>query len=386
MMKRIFLSLLLIIAMPAWAELSPNTANKIQKAAKLQEESKLGEAIKLLAAIETSRKYDRAFVDRTLGVFYWQYGNSKKAIQFITRAVDSGQLKDEQAWTTQRMLADLLLMEGNYAKALQYYYPLTKSIPADQSAEDLWLRITQAHYQRQHWKKVLEASRQYERVQKRPNVPALSLKLGAQLQLEHWKGSIPTLKTLIRLEPKKKSWWQQLSSNYLRINSPRDALSVFVLAERKGITLTTDEKRTVAQLYAQQGVPEKAARILKDFPAKERDIRVIAAEASYWQQAREWNEAISTWKVAAKYDNKYQWELALLQLQQGQYRDALSTLDKVKSRKRRKDVELARVRAYYKLSNLDKAMLHAKRAESIAPSNEAKSWLRYLEKRQQMQG
>ncbi|NMU06789.1 hypothetical protein HKB29_00475, partial [Vibrio parahaemolyticus] len=51
-------------------------------------------------------------------------------------------------------------------------------------------------------------------------------------------------------------------------------------------------------------------------------------------------------------------------------------LDNVRGRKA--DVALIKTRAYYKLKRFDDALANAKRANEIKPSNQAKSWVKYL--------
>ncbi|WP_175566332.1 lipopolysaccharide assembly protein LapB [Salinivibrio sp. ES.052] len=379
---------MLLVSVPAMAQLSPSVARSIEKAQTLEQDAKLGEAIALLETLSVNRAFDKAFVDRTLGVFYWQYGNNDKAIVHIQRAVDSEQLQDAQAWQTKRMLADLLLIDGQYASALQYYYPLARTIPKEKTdqSEDVWLRIMQAHYQREQWQKVLAAYPDYERTMNNiESVSALSLKLGAQLQLEQWRGATPTLKALIALEPENKQWWRQLAANYVRLEKPKEALSTYLLAQRKGITLDPSERRTVAQLYANMRVPERAAKWLRRLPDNEQDAQTLAQQASLWQQAREWPQAISAWKLAAKKDSQYHWQLALMQIQQGEYQQALTSLEHADKGASDKDIALAKVRIHYKLKQYEKALKQARLAKQIEPDDAVESWLTFLKKRQQMQ-
>lgn len=390
MMKKI--ALLVALALPlgtvslsASAELSQFTANKVQRANTLQQEDKLDQAIAMLEGMDPSRDYDKAFVQRILGVFYWQQGNSKKAIANLTAAVKSGLLDDEQAWITQRMLADILLSNGQYQQALPHYYALTKSVPANQKADELWFRIAQSHYQISEWQSVIKAIAQQQRFAKKADVQALTLKLGAQLQLQQWKGAIPTLEQLIALEPKKTVWWQQLAGIQLRIGYAKSALETLALAKRQGIELTQQDLKTLGQLYAQRGMPERAARLYAELDNATTDVELVSTQAQYWQMAKEWDKAIATWKIAAQLNNKYRWPLAQLLLQEGQYQRAIAQLDKVTSKRHASDVELAKVRAYYKLNNFDQAIIHAKRADNIKSTSASKSWIQYLNQMRKME-
>lgn len=386
MMKRFCMILLLLIHCQALkaSELSPITAIKVQKAQQLAQQEKLVQAIDELRHIESTRNYDKAFIARMLGVFYWQNNQTRQAIDQIKFAVESGELNDQQVWTTKRMLADLYVNEGQFEQALPHYYQLVKNVPDSQNAPQLWLRIAQTHYQLAQWHKVLKALDQYQNLAAMNNTTPLSLKLGAQLQLEQWKGAIPTLKNLIALEPNKSNWWRQLVGLHLRLDQRRQALNSLALAKLQGVKLSDKDIHLLAQLYAQNGIPERAAKTMQTLPDINSNVSLVTEQATYWQQAREWQQAIETWLIAAQLDNKYFWQVALLYNQQGQYDQALAALDKITAKEKQADVALVRVQALYKLNQLDTALYHAKQAEIIQPSQAAKGWIKFLTQLQQI--
>ncbi|WP_260258393.1 bacterial transcriptional activator domain-containing protein [Vibrio intestinalis] len=357
-------------------ELSQYTVIRVQKAHELAQKEQVKQAIAKLKEIETSREYDKAFVARMLGVFYWQDGKTKSAIKQLEYAVNSNQLNDEQAWISQRMLADLLVNDQQFKKALPHYYKLVKSVPTGQKGVDLWLRIAQSHYQIEQFKQVIPAVDKYRRAKGKDELQPLSLKLSAQLQLQRWKSAIPTLERLIALQPDKLNWWRQLVSLQMRVGQNNAALDTLALAKLQGLPLSQQDRRLLAQLYAQRGIPERAAIEVSQLDAAKSDIDLVVAQATYWQQAREWDKAIVQWKLAANKNSKYHWNVAQLLVQEGQYNSALTVLNKVKGKK--SQVALAKTRAYYKLDQLEKALIEAKKAEAIAPSKQAKSWIKYL--------
>lgn len=377
MMKRLALiALLLASPLTAAQELTQYTAVRVQKANELAQEEQLKEAITLLKEIDTSRDYDKAFVARMLAVFYWQDGNTKQAISKMEYAVESGLLRDEQAWISQRMLADLYLNDQQFAKALKHYYQLVKSVPETQKAQDLWLRIAQSHYQLEQWDKVVPAVDKYLKVEKKEILQPLSLKLGAQLELKRWSAAIPTLELLISIQPEKLSWWRQLVGLQMKVGKDKEALDTLALAKINGLPLSQSDRRMLAQMYAKRGIPERAAIEISELDDAQTDVQLLSEQATYWQLAKEWDKSLSIWKLAAKKDAKYNWSVAQLMVQQGYYKDSLSVLDKVKGREA--DVALAKTRALYKLNLLDKALVQAKRANNIKPSSQAKSWIKYL--------
>ncbi|EHR7857691.1 tetratricopeptide repeat protein [Vibrio parahaemolyticus] len=381
MMKKFLITTLLsLTAASAIAqELSQYTASRVQRAHSLAQEEKLKEAISTLESLDLSRGYDQAFVARMLGIFYWQNEQVKPAIKQLDFAVSSGLLQDEQAWQTRKMLADILLNEQQFAKALPHYYELSKAVPKNQKAHEVWLRIAQSHYQLSQWNKVLSAMGRYEKFGQPDELGPLSIKLSSELELKKWQPAIVTIKRLIAIEPKRVEWWRQLVALHLRVDDSKRALDSMALAKLQGVALSQDDFKLLAQLYAKRGIPERAALIMEQLEDLNVDSQLKAQQATYWQMAKEWDKSIDSWRIAAKLDSKYYWNYSQLLVQQGHYQQALAALDKVKGRNA--DVALIKTRAYYKLNRLDDALANAKRANEIKPSNQAKSWVKYLTQR-----
>lgn len=311
--------------------------------------------------------------------FYWQNEQVKPAIKQLDFAVSSGLLQDEQAWQTRKMLADILLNEQQFAKALPHYYELSKAVPKNQKAHEVWLRIAQSHYQLSQWNKVLSAMGRYEKFGQPDELGPLSIKLSSELELKKWQPAIVTIKRLIAIEPERVEWWRQLVALHLRVDDSKRALDAMALAKLQGVALSQDDFKLLAQLYAKRGIPERAALIMEQLEDLNVDSQLKAQQATYWQMAKEWDKSIDSWRVAAKLDSKYYWNYSQLLVQQGHYQQALAALDKVTGRNA--DVALIKTRAYYKLNRLDDALANAKRANEIKPSNQAKSWVKYLTQR-----
>lgn len=380
MKKFLITTLLSLAAASAIAqELSQYTASRVQRAHSLAQEEKLKEAISTLESLDLSRGYDQAFVARMLGIFYWQNEQVKPAIKQLDFAVSSGLLQDEQAWQTRKMLADILLNEQQFAKALPHYYELSKAVPKNQKAHEVWLRIAQSHYQLSQWNKVLSAMGRYEKFGQPDELGPLSIKLSSELELKKWQPAIVTIKRLIAIEPERVEWWRQLVALHLRVDDSKRALDSMALAKLQGVALSQDDFKLLAQLYAKRGILERAALIMEQLEDLNVDSQLKAQQATYWQMAKEWDKSIDSWRIAAKLDSKYYWNYSQLLVQQGHYQQALAALDKVKGRNA--DVALIKTRAYYKLNRLDDALANAKRANEIKPSNQAKSWVKYLTQR-----
>ncbi len=365
------------------SELSQFTAVRVQNAHNMAQEDKLKEAISTLEALDLSRGYEQAFVARILGIFYWQNQQFQAAIKQLELAVNSDFLNDQQAWQTRKMLADMLLNEHEFTKALTHYYELSNTVyelsntvPESQIAYEVWLRIAQSHYQLREWGKVLSAMSRYEQFGQPDELSPLSIKLSAELELEKWTSAIGTIKRLITIEPVRVEWWRQLAALHLRVDDHQQALDVLALAKLQGVKLSQDDLQLLARLYAKRGIPERAALVLDELDEVNTNSKLKAQQAMYWQMAKEWVKSIESWRVAAKLDPQYHWNLSQLLVQEGQHQQALVMLDKVSGRQA--DVALIKARVYYKLKRLDDALASAKRANEIKPSDQAESWITYL--------
>ncbi|KGY09172.1 tetratricopeptide repeat protein [Vibrio sinaloensis] len=378
MMKTLLIGVLLSMSTFATLanELSEYNAMRVQRAHNLAQEGKLQDAISALEALETSRDYDRAFIARMLGIFYWQNGQINLAIKQLDTAVKSELLNDEQAWQTRKMLADLLLNEQRFSQALPHYYELSQSVPENQKAHEVWLRIIQSHYQLRQWREVLSSMARYEQFGLPDALLPLSIKLSAELELKQWASAIDTIKRLIVIEPERMEWWRQLVALYLRINDSKRALDTLALAKLQGAAFTQDDIKLLAQLYGQRGIPERAAKVLGELKDLNLDGKLKAQQATFWQMAKEWDKSIESWRVAAKIDRQYYWNLSQLLVQEGHYEQALIALKQVPGRKA--EVALMKARAYYKLQRFEDALVSAKRANAIEPSAQAESWVKYL--------
>ncbi|CAM3714303.1 Tetratricopeptide repeat protein [Vibrio aerogenes CECT 7868] len=366
------------------ATLSPYATGKVMLAQKQAENDQLSKAIQTLRALKVSKTYDKAYVSRLLGVYYWESDQPASAIQYLSDAVTLNAFEPHEMWSLKRMLADLFVRESRYHEALPYYQALVQSAPQGTKLPELWLTIAQLHYQLEHWQDVLASIRQYDTFKLPDTVAPLSVQLGAQVQLKKYQAAVRTVKRLLALEPQKKDWWLQLTGLELKRERYKSALSTLELAQLQGIALSKSNQKLLAQLYGQCGIPERAARVMARLYQHSDTPEHLAQIAGYWQLAKEWDKALGAWQKAAKKRPAYHWRIAQIQFRQGKYQQALKSLDSFsqfhsKSQDKSKaSVALLRAQVLYKLNRLEPALSQARKADTLRPSEEAKRWIKYL--------
>lgn len=360
------------------SDISPYALRYMQQAQTLSAKEQNQQAIEHLLTAEVSRPGDVAAISRMLGILYWQSEQAEHSVMALEKALNAQGLADDEQWRTRRMLSSIYLTLGQFRQALPHLELLTQSIPEGENAAEVWLHLAQAHYSLEQWRETLLALEKQRKLDPKPSVAVLSISLGAHAQLEQWSQVVDNAKQLIALQPEKKIWWMQAYSGYLNLRQQKAALDILTLAQLKGIALLDSERKSLAYLYASQGIYEKAAVTLSQLEQADSDLELIRLQAQYWQAAKEWQKSLHFWHKAAEIESKYHWEVAVLQNQLQKYQQVIASLDQMENQQRFYDAQLLKVNALYRLNRLEAALALAKKADAIKSSTQTQSWVRFL--------
>ncbi|WED23341.1 hypothetical protein L3Q72_19055 [Vibrio sp. JC009] len=364
-----------------WAQdLSSSVVRKVHRSYEYQQEEQFQKAVEVLTQINSQREYDKAYVNRMLGGLYWQLDQPALAVQHLSLAADSGQLSDIEQKDTSRMLADLLLMQGKYKQAELRYGHLLDMYQNAKDLEWIWLRIAQAQYQQHKWSSVessVSKQQKYRRAAKiKPKVMPLNMLLSAQLARKKWKSAIGTTKLLRLQEPNNELWWKQLITLYMQTENHASALITLQQADRANFMLIREKIKLMAQLYAQAGVPMKAAQTYQRLQGINESPDLLAQQATYWQLAKEWEHALESWHKAAKINPAYFRQYALVKLRLRDYRAALDAINKVPSQD--SSILVTKAQVLNELGELTQALNAATQAHRLEASESTIGWVKYL--------
>lgn len=358
--------------------LSPFTLIAMQKAQQLASNNSVPDAIKALQSIDVSRPDDVAAVSKMLGVYYWQVDAFDASIQALEKALSLNVFPDDEAWRTRRMLAQLYLSQGEFKKALAQLNRLVDKVPENEKVAEIWRYLVQAHYSLENWHEAIEAANAFNRAERQFDRTVHALTLASHVQLEQWKPALRLAKALIAHEPNNKNWWLQAYNAYLQLHQEQSALDLLTLAELQGITLNQSEIKSLAALYAGQGIYHKAASTLARLEGAQQELSLLKLQAQYWQAAKEWETSLRFWKKAAQIEPNYLWEVAILQNELKRYQQVIASLDKLNNPQRHVDAQLLKVNAYYRLERLQEAYAQAKKADALHSTKQTQSWLKFL--------
>ncbi|MCA3915050.1 tetratricopeptide repeat protein [Vibrio vulnificus] len=357
---------------------SQYTARVMQNAQQLADNNALADAIAKLNSAEVSRPDDVAALSKLLGIYYWQVEQFTHSIASLEKALSFELFTFEEEWVTRRMLTQLYLTQGDYKKAIPQLNKLLKQVPENESAAEIWRYLAQAQYSVENWRETIAATKGFQRVEKKPDTTILSLALAAHVQLEQWKSVIPLAKQLIALEPSNKNWWLQAYNAYLNLGQEKSALDMLTLIELQGLELNEAETKSLAYLYAAQGIYQKAAQTLARIENSQQDPKLIKLQAQYWQAAKEWQQALKFWQRLAKQESQYQWEVAILENQLQRYQQVLISLTEMDNPQRQFDAQMLKINALYRLERIDQAYAQAKKADALRSTKQTQNWLKFL--------
>lgn len=399
-LKLLLMTTVLSVSLPSMAanySLTPYAGKKLSQASELAQNDHLPKAIEVLKSAQPNTDYDKAFINRVLGIYYWQAEQPKSSISVLRKSVALKALEPKSQWQTNRMLGDILYSQQQFSASAQEYrntlaikYTPTSQDKAQYNKDinDVNFRLAAAYYQQQNWSQVRQWIVKYRAPDASKHLQALRMQVIAELQLKQWGRAEQTLTHLLRIQPNDKTWWLQQISTQLQQNKQQSALATYALAKKQNVDFKETDYKSLSQLYAQNKIPERAARILdemfKAYP-KTKTEQNQKTQAYYWQMAREWPQAIDAWEALAQRDAEYYWPLTQLYIQQKDYKSAAKVIDKAKPYAKKEEFSLAKVRLLYRLEKYDDALAEAKRLNEELPSESAQTWIVYLQSQIQKQ-
>lgn len=361
------------------------------KAFDLYNEEKLDEAIAVLLEVSSSNDFDKATLNRFLGNLY-ATKDEKQAIKYLTLAIKPDVLTFNDQSTSMKLLADMLLQDKQYQKAIKAYEDWIL-FTGEQNA-DAYMRIANAYYLMNQHDKVLNPADDAIRFSSKPIEGPYQLKMAALYELKRYKDLVSVVETMVQLFPENKQFWVYLGNFYTLTEEYGKALSTLQLAYAQGYLEKDSEVRMLAQMYANNNIPFKAAvtmeKHMKDGLVK-KDKNNLTFIASNYQSAREFVKAAFYYGELAALTNdadSYRRQgSAYLSVQK--YNEAIAAFDKALSLNVEKpsSVYMSLVDAYFyqkKYKEAFAALMNAKKDPNM--SRQVRSWESYIRDKAKQKG
>jgi tetratricopeptide (TPR) repeat protein len=266
-----------------------------------------------------SDSYARSSAGRHLARHYVEQGDYTKAIEYYQTALAADGLADVANREMLRELAQVYLLNKNYAAAANALERALRIKLVPQAGD--YLLLAQAYYHLGNLSRVVgaldpirEQGLALSNAQKRQAL-ALYYQAGAYARCEE------LLQQLLESEPDDAANWHQLASVYLQQGKQRKALDQLTLAWEKSVPFREQDTILLADLHAVNGDPYGAAEILQEALGN----RTVEANGlhyrklfQFWLTARENERATAALVQAARLTGDIELYLYLAQLQMEQ--------------------------------------------------------------------
>ena len=366
---------------------------KIQKAFEFYSADQADEALEVLREIETKNEFDRAYADRFLGnILAVKEGGAKEALQFLTRAAEPNVLSANEQAITLRNVADLNLQEQNFSAAIQWYQRWLDYTCKEDPV--VYLRISSAYFNDKKMAEVIAPADKAIALYEKPEKNAYILKISSYVERKMFKEAIDVAETLLKIFPEEQRWWKQLGYYYMQQEQYAKALSTFELAHGQGFLTKENEVKVLAQLYATNEIPHRAAVVQEkylDSGLIKKTKESLSAAANSWHQARNYKKAAKFYGEAAKVANDsslYRRQGGLLLIAED-FKGAVTALEKALSMgvSGEGQVQLDLMQANFhqgKFKTAYKHMLEAKKDRGAART--ARAWESYIKEKAKNRG
>ncbi|TKB44668.1 tetratricopeptide repeat protein [Thalassotalea mangrovi] len=365
----------------------PSVGKKVQKAFEAYSEDRIDEALEILLDIDASKEYDRAYVDRFIANMYATKGgdaNSAKAIEYLEKATKGDVLNEKEHADSIKLLADLQIQQKMYREALGNYDAWMKYTGEEDA--NTYVKIAQAHYELKELDKMIGPADKAIALYEEPNQNPYILKLTSYYERKKYPESVKVLEEVLQLFPENKTWWTQLGMFYTLVEDYNRALYTLDLAYKQGYLEKESEIKMLANLYANNNVPYKAAKLLEKYIDNgliPRTSENLFSMANSFHAAQEIKTAAKYFGDTAKLSNEakhYRRQGMLLQQSQ-QYTAATQALQKAIDLDidNKGSVYMTIAEAYFYQEKYKEAYAAIQKAQEDPKSRRAaRSWAQYI--------
>ncbi|MCG8553904.1 MAG: tetratricopeptide repeat protein [Proteobacteria bacterium] len=284
--------------------MGPWAFKRVTRAQEALGEGKYADALEHLDDLRERKginDHEKAVMWQMYGYVYSSQQKVQKAIKAFEKCVAQDALTRQVTLEIHFNLGQLYLVNKQYKKALNALRAWIRK--TDKIRPSAHYIMAMAYVQTKDFRRALRWAKRAVASTEKPKESWLQMLLSIHYELEQYKEATGVLERLVREHPKKKTYWLQLFASYAKVGRDDEAFAVLDLANEQGFLTKDYELKNLAQLYIQQGVPYKGARLLdKAIKAGsvKRETRTLEMLAEAWLQAKELERAVKPLREAAR--------------------------------------------------------------------------------------
>ncbi|MBU2977642.1 tetratricopeptide repeat protein [Alteromonas sp. C1M14] len=373
---------------------------QLARAQTAADEEDLDEAIAILDEVEEKKSsmnsYERAMMYNFYGFIYYNAEDYDKALASFAKVVEQQPIPEAFEMTTLFSLAQLNLMQGNYAQSIDYLERWESLNTGPVPPKNLIIKA-QAYYQNKDYEKastyITKAIDDHEAQGMVPDENWLILQRAIYYELKQPEKVKEVLIKLVKLfdEPK---YWIQLAGMYGELGEERKQLAIMESAYQQGYVTSSADIFNLAQLYYYHKVPYKGAKLMAQAMEEgvlDKNLRNLKFLGQSWTLAKEQDKAIPVMREAAMLsdDGELDAQLAQILLNAERWGEAIEAADRAIDKGELRNpglVYLVKGMALYNQKQYANALNQLAEAEKHQKSRAmAQQWKRFVETEKQQQ-
>ncbi len=308
------------------------TYKRLTEAHELIGKGKYQQALKVMNPMKSRARlnqHEQALMWQTFGYIYANMEKASLAIESFEKCLKIGALPEQTKLDLQFSLGQLYMASNRFKQAVKTLNDWMGRV-RNPSPESKYL-LAMAYTQTKIWEKALYWAQQAIAGVRRPKETWLQLVLSIHYELKQYRDMARILEQLVARFPKK-AYWMQLSAIYTELKQEGRALAVLELAYMQNLLQSHSELMNLVSLYLHRGIPEKAARVLKQGLKRgliKKNEQTLTLLGDSWMQAREFEQAVGPLGQAARITDKGDlWmRVAQIHMEREQWAQAISAVD-----------------------------------------------------------
>ncbi|MBN2700246.1 MAG: tetratricopeptide repeat protein [Methylohalobius sp. ZOD2] len=312
--------------------LSPSLFRGLQKVEELQREGRYAQSLKRLQRLSRQAESDlaKALVQTYLAYAYGGLDRLEEAARASRAALNQASLPERLQPELWFLLGQIELQRERFRQAAE---ALGRGIQAQASPnpQDYYL-LAYADYRLHRYGDAIDSLRRALALNDSPPEDWYRLLLASYLESNRYREAEELLKNLLARHPSDQVLWRQLVALYLDRDRHHEGLATLVAAYHTG-KLKQDTLFSIVRLYTHVGIPEKAARLIRQWRSDKRlpsDLKTLRLEAQLWRMARERSASAKTFRQVAEASGRGQDWLTLVRIymELAAWRDAAEAAQK----------------------------------------------------------
>jgi hypothetical protein len=276
-------------------------------------EQSIEELEKSLAAMADN--YSKASTARYLARHFAE-GNPEKAAKYYRESLTGDGLSDYAKQDILGELAQVYMRLKNYPQLLQALEQRRSLGGKDTSV--LLVMQALALYQTQQYTQAITSADAVLAIEKAPDEILLKQMLFVYFNSKAYAKAAVLQQRYLQMRPDDLAGWRQLAAIYLKLEQKGKAADALSVAYQKQLPLTEQDLYLLMELYARNGNPYAAARLLEKAIQQQQlpgTVDYLEKLFTYWMMAKERSHAIAALQQALKLQPSIERYLQLAQLQ-----------------------------------------------------------------------